>query len=93
LNDLRTATRQALQPAGLAETLDARYKIITAHVTLMRFKTPPRDLSRLAAALTAAHQRNFGVSVIKQLEFVVNDWYMSQDKVQLVATYPLRPKF
>ncbi|MCK6623969.1 MAG: hypothetical protein L6R45_02195 [Anaerolineae bacterium] len=89
LNELRDTIRQALQPAGLADHLDRRYKISTAHITLMRFQSPPRDLPRLITALTAARSRLFGQTTIARLEFVINDWYMSRDKVQMAATYPL----
>lgn len=89
LNELRDAIRQALRPSGLAGYLDARYKIITAHITLMRFQKPPRNLPRLVAALTAARSRLFGQTTVTRLEFVVNDWYMSRDKVQTVAAYQL----
>lgn len=92
LNELRDAIRQALRPAGLAGHLDRRYKISAAHITLMRFQAPPRDLPRLVAALTAARSRLFGRTTVARLEFVINDWYMSRDKVQRVATYPLLRK-
>ncbi len=93
LNWLRGVIRRELQQAGLAETLDVRYKIMTAHVTLMRFKSPPRDWPLLLAKLTEARQRNFGSSEVTQIEFVVNDWYMSRDKVQVLTTYPLNHQF
>ncbi len=93
LNELRDAIRQALRPSGLARYLDVRYKIITAHITLMRFQKPPRDLSRLVSALTAARSRLFGQTTTARLEFVINDWYMSRDKVQMVAAYQLHADF
>ncbi len=93
LNELRDAIRQALRPSGLAGYLDVRYKIITAHITLMRFQKLPRDLPRLVAALTAARARVFGQTTVARLEFVINDWYMSRDKVQTVVAYPLHSEF
>ncbi len=89
LNQIRMAVRQALQATGLAAGLDTRYRIVTAHVTLMRFAAPLGDTARFLSRLNAARQEVFGATEINQLEFVLNDWYMSQDKVRLLAAYPL----
>ncbi len=89
LNNLRTAIRQALQPAGLADRLDVRYKIVTAHITLMRFRSQLRDLPGFMATLAAARHHDFGLAAVERVDFVVNDWYMSPGRVNLIATYPL----
>src|SRR6185295_16432147 len=49
LNQLREAIRSALGRAGLGESLDARYRIVTAHATIMRFRVPLRNPPQLAA--------------------------------------------
>jgi 2'-5' RNA ligase len=89
LNQLRGAVRQALQAAELAHHLDTRYRISTAHVTLMRFTAPLTDAARFLARLDAARHEPFGAAEINQLEFVLNDWYMSHDKVEVLGLYPL----
>jgi hypothetical protein len=93
LNELRDAIRQALRPTDLAGHLDVRYKITSAHITLMRFQAPPRNLPRLVAALTAARSRPFGQTQVTRIELVINDWYMSRAKVRVVAAYPLQRGF
>ena len=89
LNQLREAIRQELGHAGLADHLDVRYRIATAHCTTMRFRARPRDLPRLVRQLRAARERNFGSATIDRIDFVANDWYMARDRVQLLASYRL----
>jgi len=89
LNLLREPIRQALARAGLAGGLDTRYRIVTAHTTFMRFQAQPADLARLARQLRAARERDFGSTLVERIEFVANDWYMSHDRVQVLAAYHL----
>jgi 2'-5' RNA ligase len=89
LNQLRDAIRRKLAAAGLADGLDVRYRIVTAHATFMRFAAPPRDLLSLTARLLAARTHDFGKTWVEQIDLVANDWYMAHDRVQVLATYPL----
>lgn len=90
LNRLRAAIRQELRTVGLAGSLDTRYRIVTSHVTLMRFRSQPRNSQRLLALLGAARRQDFGAAHVSQVDFVENDWYMSEDKVRVLRPYPLR---
>jgi 2'-5' RNA ligase len=89
LNTLRHAIRQELGRVGLAGSLDTRYKIVTAHATAMRFRSQPHDLGRLIALLSAARGCDFGAATVRSIEFVSNDWYMSHDRVNRIATFML----
>jgi 2'-5' RNA ligase len=90
LNQLRDMIRQALGRAGLAGSLDTRYQIVTAHMTMMRFRSQPRDLAQLVQALVAARERDLGSAWIDRIEFVANDWYMAHDRVKRLACYSLQ---
>jgi 2'-5' RNA ligase len=90
LNQLREAIRCDLGRADLGENLDTRYRIVTAHTTVMRFRAPLRDPQQLAVRLRAARERDFDSALVDRLDFVFNDWYMSRDRVRVLATYPLR---
>ncbi|MEL7675363.1 MAG: hypothetical protein AAGU78_16635, partial [Chloroflexota bacterium] len=59
------------------------------HATLLRFRALPRRLEALGAYVAARRDRDYGASRIEQIEFVVNDWYMSHDRVRLLARYTL----
>lgn len=92
LNQLRAAIRRELGLVGLAGSLDTRYRIVTGHVTLIRFRSQLRDSGRLLALLGAAREQDFGTSQVSQVDFVENDWYMSEDKVRVLRRYALRPE-
>ncbi len=74
---------------GLAEALDRRYRIVTAHSTILRFARQPQNLPELVQFLQAARARDFGTFEIDHVDFVLNDWFMSHDKVVVLARYPL----
>lgn len=90
LNHLRDRLRVEFQRAGLGEDLDRRYRIVTAHITAMRFQTAPRNLPELVDRLRDARELNFGRTRAHTAHLVKNDWYMSHDRVQLLHSYPLR---
>jgi len=89
LNQLRETLRRALGRAGLGESLDTRYRIVTAHTTVMRFRAPLRAPQQLTMRLRAARKRDFDSTPVDRLDFVYNDWYMSHDRVRVLATYPM----
>lgn len=89
LNDLRDRLRSEIGAAGLGHTLDGRYRISAAHMTAVRFCRPPQDLPRLAAVLQTLRRCPFGATHVAELQLVANDWYMSHDRVRVLATYPL----
>jgi 2'-5' RNA ligase len=89
LNVLRDRLREALAQAGLGTSLDRRYRIVTAHATILRFYAQPANLPALVAFLTSLRDHDLGTFRVEQVEFVTNDWYMSHDRVQVLARYPL----
>ncbi|HEY5910740.1 MAG TPA: 2'-5' RNA ligase family protein [Verrucomicrobiae bacterium] len=91
LNDLRDALRRELRARGLGAGLDQRYRLRTAHMTAVRFRSPLRDSRRFAAALEQARERPFGATTIRSLSLVENDWYMSHHATEIVKRYPLVP--
>lgn len=89
LNRLRDHLRASLGAAGLGAALDTRYRIVTAHATLMRFQSPLRNPAALLNLLEQARRIPFGRSVCAAVQWVENDWYMSRDAVQLIEEYHL----
>jgi 2'-5' RNA ligase len=82
---LREAVRRELRLAGLGEGLDQRYRIRAAHITVIRFQQPPRDLPGLVRFLSRQRGRDFGTSPVSVIQFVENDWYMSEDRVKVIT--------
>ena len=92
LPQLRDRLRAALVARGLGGALDQRYRLETAHTTLVRFVAPLRDPRRFVDALAAARARAFGTSVVTRLELVLGDWYQSSERARPLAAYALRPR-
>jgi 2'-5' RNA ligase len=91
LNNLRETLRSKLNNIGLGDNLDVRYKLTAAHVTVMRFASTPPALPVLRQYLIDHRQDNFGTVMIRQIEFVHNDYYLSPDKTCTLSEYPLYP--
>lgn len=89
LEQLRARLRQSLRAAGLGDGLDRRYAIETAHSTVIRFISQPKEMSRLLALLCENRMTDFGQATFRELHLVKNDWYMSADTVEVLAHYRL----
>jgi len=89
LEALREKLRKALREQDLGQGLDTRYRLKTAHVTLMRFQRPPQALTRLVELMKEYRASHFGDCHFQTLQVVKNDWYMSAEKVELLAVYQL----
>ena len=88
LNTLRDRLRESLTRAGLGDMLDRRYRIVTAHSTILRFQSQPENLPALIRYLEGARTRDMGTFTADAAEFTFNDWYMSHDVVRVLARYP-----
>jgi 2'-5' RNA ligase len=89
LNDLRDALRSQLKLRGLADGVDRRYRLESAHVTVARFRAPLRESERFAAVLEQVRQRSFGATTVRNLSLVKNDWYMSHRVTETLKRYRL----
>lgn len=91
LNQLREQLRDALHKSGLSEDLDTRYRMQTAHSTIMRFQKQPQNLQLLIDTLTHFREYDFGLTNIRTLQWVKNDWYMSPKNLEVLEEYYLKP--
>jgi 2'-5' RNA ligase len=89
LNDLREMLRKELIVRHLTEGLDGRYRLETAHMTVVRFRNPLRDSQAYTTALEKYRINAFGRTHIQELHFVRNDWYMSRPTVEVLQRYQL----
>jgi 2'-5' RNA ligase len=89
LEQLRERLRSSLAAAGFGADLDQRYRIRTAHMTLLRFRSPLRNPRRFVELLAAARESELGTTVVHGVQLVQNDWYMSAGKTRTLAEYPL----
>lgn len=89
LLQIRNELREALRQSQLGEQLDARYKIKTAHITVMRFCDAKLDGGKLLALLAANRATDFGESHVENLELILGDWYASADTARTLQEYKL----
>jgi len=83
LPQLRDRLRRQLRLRGLGKGVDERYRLQTAHLTVVRFRAPLRHSERFAQALEQARRRAFGTTTVRNFMLVENDWYMSRATVCL----------
>lgn len=89
LAKIRDDLRVTLRENQLGEQLDARYKITTAHVTVMRFCDDKLDGEGLLALLKARRSANFGETPVENLELILGDWYASAGTARTLQEYRL----
>lgn len=89
LNSLRDALRAAVRAAGMGDSLDVRYRLTTAHMTVLRFMRQPDNPYTLIESLRAYRRHDFGVTQVDTLHLVKSDWYMSPGRVEVLAAYDL----
>ena len=90
LEDLRERLRSALAATGLAGGLDQRYRLTTAHMTLVRFATPLRNAPRFVELLQRIRDAEIGTSRFARFELVLGDCYQSRENEQPIAAYSMR---
>ena len=86
---IRNELREAFARAGFDRLLDRRYKISTAHISVLRFRQPGVDGRRLMALLEEGRRADFGEMVVTDLQLIWGDWYASANLVRIFQEYRL----
>lgn len=86
---LRERLRVNFHQSGLYQTMDARYKLSTAHATVFRFRKSLKNPQAFAQLLRQNRNRDFGRQKVSELQLVYNDWYHRPEKSVSVATFGL----
>jgi len=89
LDTLRERLRAELRARALDGALDQRYRLVTAHSTLMRFVKPLAQPARFADALAALRTAPLGTTRIERLALVHNDWTMRSEVLRTIDTFAL----
>lgn len=90
LNQIRENLRNEFPKVTLEQSLDRRYMLRTAHSTVVRFKGPIQQPKKMLELVSANVEVDFGVSTIRKLSFVYNDWYQREEKVTVLQNFLLR---
>jgi 2'-5' RNA ligase len=89
LAQIRDELREALWKNKFGEQLDVRYKINSAHITVMRFCNANIDGNHLLALLKANRTTDFGETQVANLELILGDWYASASTASTLQKYKL----
>jgi len=89
LNELRANLRKNFNVSDLENSIDLRYELRTAHITIVRFKEPLKNKSLFLNELKNSREFDFGITEINQLDLVFNDWYMKNEKKKLLKRFEL----
>jgi len=89
IDALRERLRTQLRARGLDASLDQRYKLITAHATLLRFMQPLTQAARFAEALAGLRDAPLGLTRVQSVELALNDWYMRSGTLRHIETFEL----
>lgn len=90
LQVVRDRLRSEFKASGLRQTMDLRYTLQTAHMTVLRFRKPLRDAKTFVEALTQFRNVDFGRCEISDLTLVGNNWYMQKQSLQELHMVRLR---
>jgi 2'-5' RNA ligase len=89
LNQIREAIREAFSRSGFGGALDRRYKISTAHMTVLRIQNPHSNWQKLVTLLQENRAREFGETEVRGAELVWGDWYASAKTLRRLEEYQL----
>jgi 2'-5' RNA ligase len=89
IDTLRERLRTQLRARGLDASLDQRYKLVTAHATLLRFMRPLAQPARFAEELAGLRDAPLGSMRVHSVELALNDWYMSSGTLRQIETFEL----
>ena|GEM_PF-417838 len=89
INEIRESLRHELGAIGLGTTLDTRYRNVTAHCTLARFIRVPANPSEFFAQIESFRDVDLGLTEIDTVQWVVNDWLMTHDRIRILREYRL----
>lgn len=85
MNQIREELRNKMKENNLKN--DERYKTMSSHITIARFKEPLKNRDKLLETLKMYEQYDFGEFEVSNVEFVYHNWYDS--KRELIQDYCL----
>ena len=87
---LRDSLRVAFRRAALKSSIDRRYRIRTAHSTLIRFRERLADSESFVRLLDEHRNADWGTCRVATVTLVFNDWYHSAGLTQKIGDFELR---
>lgn len=91
LEQLRNNLRRLFQASGLQTTMDSRYRLTTAHISAIRFRSRMGDKEQFLKLLEKYRNHLFGRVHITQFELVFNNWYQNLSVTRRLEKYSAKP--
>ncbi|MEJ7664614.1 MAG: hypothetical protein WKG07_36415 [Hymenobacter sp.] len=89
LAKLRDELRRVFRASGLQQSIDQRYSIQTAHLTVLRLRVALPDAQPLLRVLAAYRAYPFGTFEVSNPELMFNDWYQRAAHTVVLKKYQL----
>ena len=90
IRKLRDSLRDAFERAAFRSSIDRRYRIHTAHSTLIRFRERLTDSERFFRLLDEHRNADWGTCRVATMALVFNDWYHSAGLTRKIGDFELR---
>lgn len=90
LERFRDQLRDNFKATALQQTIDARYRLTTAHITAVRFREQIKAPQKFAERLENYRDVDFGSFKPKEIELVYNDWYQKRHIVKTLHKISLQ---
>ncbi len=87
LEVLREVLRDSFRSSELMATIDSRYRIQTAHMTVVRFRDELLNPDAFLNLLQEYRHYDFGKMKVDRLELVFNDWYQRRSTTRRLAEF------
>lgn len=89
INHIRTCLRLEFKHSELEQSLDERYKLKTAHSTIVRFRKELSQKTEFLKLIDRHVDYDFGTFEIEKIELVYNDWYHRKALVQKLYEFKI----
>ncbi len=89
LDTARMNLRSSFKKTTLEHSIDTRYKIKTAHSTIVRFKSEITKPKEFIKVLQKYRHVDFGSFEIDSYELVYNDWYQTKKNTKVLYKFEI----
>ncbi|CAF1233508.1 unnamed protein product [Adineta steineri] len=87
LNELRNQLRTLFKTSSLRQTIEERYFLQTAHVTVVRFRKAFTAREEFLKLLEDYKDYDFGTMTVNEIELVYHDWYVREKIVKSLCRF------
>lgn len=84
LLQIRDTLRNNFKKIDLFHSIDSRYPIQSAHITIARFTKPIQQPKEYATIIKRNRTNNFGTIKFNEIEFSFNDWYHTNKTIVIL---------